>query len=84
MVADVEELKPLAKNNLQVYPNPTTNQLTISGLPINSKFQLTDLTGNVLMTQKASGSSTTINLSEFPKGIYFIRTKNGVKKIVKV
>lgn len=70
--------------NYKVYPNPATDELTISGLPINSAIQITDLAGNLLMTRKSGNEITTIDISKLPNGLYIIRTTMGVQKIVKM
>lgn len=70
--------------NFKVYPNPATNEFSISGLPVSSEIQLTDLTGKLLMTWKTGNAVTTIDITQFPNGVYFLRTISGTKKILKM
>jgi hypothetical protein len=84
VVADVDEVAVSTGDQIRVYPNPTSGQLTVSGLPVSSEIVVTDLTGTMVMTRKTHGGQITLNISELPKGIYLIRSKNGVKKIVKM
>jgi hypothetical protein len=72
------------KNELVIYPNPATDWITISGLPVNAEIQITDLTGKLLVTTKASTNLTTIDISRFPQGVYVLRSAQVVKKIVKM
>jgi hypothetical protein len=64
---------------LSVYPNPTTNYLTLKVEDnANLSYQLFDLQGKVLESKKLQSTSTNINLEAQPKAIYFLRvTKNG-------
>jgi D-alanyl-D-alanine carboxypeptidase len=70
--------------NFTIFPNPASGELTISGLPVNSEIQLTDLTGKLLMTQKTVNVLTTIDIHQLPSGVYVLRTSLGVKKVVKM
>jgi len=74
-----------------VYPNPSTGVFTFA-LPqaqkLTGEITVTDITGRVVFTQKTEAApffQTTINISRFAKGIYFVqyRTAEGVasKKI---
>jgi CubicO group peptidase (beta-lactamase class C family) len=72
------------QNAILVYPNPATDRITISGLPVNAEIQITDLTGKLLVTTKASTNLTTIDISRFPQGVYVLRSAQVVKKIVKM
>ena len=69
-----------------VYPNPASNQITISAneIPIES-FIISDVLGNVLYAEKNSNSTTiTFDISHFSEGIYLVKINNHtVKKIIK-
>ncbi|MFT5252749.1 MAG: hypothetical protein ACI87N_001766 [Flavobacteriales bacterium] len=70
---------------LSVYPNPTTNYLTLKVddfelSPLN--FQLIDLQGKVIENEKVSSTTTSINVKSLPNAVYFLNvTKNN--RIVK-
>jgi hypothetical protein len=70
--------------NYKVYPNPANDELKISGLPVNSEIHLTDLAGNLLFSTKAGNETTTIDISNYPNGLYLIRSTRGVQKVVKM
>lgn len=65
-------------NNLQVYPNPTKNQLTINTNEQIQGITIIDVTGKTVET--LINPSNTINVAELNNGIYFLaaKTKNGI------
>jgi hypothetical protein len=83
LITGVEEQK--VSGGLTVYPNPTSGLVYISGIELEApEVQVFDLTGRILLFER----ETTLNLSGYPDGIYFLRitTNNGeifTKKVVK-
>ena len=63
------------KNSLMIYPNPTSENFTISIESFNGNIQteVFDLIGNRLQTT----NETTINLRDYSKGIYIIKVAYG-------
>lgn len=57
--------------NLEVYPNPTTNAITIS-LEGAFEYQIVALNGEVLVNGKTSDSEL-VDLSQFASGVYFVK-----------
>ncbi|MCH8545154.1 MAG: T9SS type A sorting domain-containing protein [Cryomorphaceae bacterium] len=66
-----------------VYPNPTSDQFVLEGVPFQSDIQLIDLNGKVLWQGTSDGSRMTINVQNYPAGIYILNV-SGVTKRVKV
>ncbi len=64
--------------SLQVYPNPATEKLTVTGL--NGKAIVYDITGKQQLEITADGE---VNIAHLPAGIYFLRSANETVKIVK-
>lgn len=62
-------------NNLKIYPNPSDGCFTVEGI---GHFTVTNALGQTILTQEIDGQ-TTINL---PRGLYFARMGNVVRKIV--
>jgi len=62
--------------NLNLFPNPTNDQITISELPENGSILITNLLGEQLFMRQISSTKETIDLSSFPDGTYFIHVKN--------
>jgi hypothetical protein len=68
---------------LSVYPNPTSDYLTLK-VEDNTElnYQLYDLQGKVIENKKVSSTTTSINVENLSKAIYFLNvTKNN--RIVK-
>ena len=70
------------QTNLNVWPNPTT---TFVNAEAEEAFSYTLLNNAGVILRKEEGEpSYTISMSEYPDGIYFIKTSDGViRKIVK-
>ena len=80
--------KPGLSNDVSVYPNPATNSLNIS---VNNKINedlnivLTNIQGQVVynnLVKSVISHHEIIDLSEFSKGIYFLRVNKNVNKII--
>ena len=68
------EPQPLA-DRIAVFPNPTTGNLTLrASRPLqNCDLVVSDYSGRMVKTMKASGTSTfDLDLSAMPPGIYFV------------
>lgn len=62
-----------AEFNLQVFPNPTSDQLIISASnEVNFDYNLMSLLGVKVNSGKLSGLQTTVNAAELPAGIYLL------------
>lgn len=64
---------------MSAYPNPTTHFLTlkIENYPQkNLNFQLTDINGKIISSDRITGEYTQISMSEFPAASYFLLVKN--------
>ncbi len=73
------------QNTVSVYPNPTKNKVNIKSIATVNSIQLFDIQGRMLQVQSSETSS--IDLSEYPSGVYFLKifTANEIitEKIVK-
>jgi D-alanyl-D-alanine carboxypeptidase len=78
----IAENKP--SDSFTVFPNPASDDISVSGLPVNSEIQLSDLTGKLLMTQKMMNTSTKLDIHQLHEGVYILKSTLGVKKIVKM
>ncbi len=56
---------------ISVYPNPTKEKLFIV-CPENSKIQLLDLNGNILMDVISNNGDTALNVNSLSPGAYFV------------
>lgn len=66
--------KPLKTNTFSLYPTPASNNLYLKGIGGNIQYNITDLTGKVVL----SGETTTnqISLEHLTTGIYLLQITN--------
>ncbi len=71
---------------LNIYPNPTTNQITIefNTSQQNALIEVRNVLGEILYSEKLKSNtlSQSINVSEFSNGVYFVTLQNDKQKIV--
>lgn len=73
----------------QIYPNPATNQFTISGELNLYQIQILSVAGQIHQLVNPNGNVHTIDISSLPSGLYFVRILDlnnnllEVKKIIK-
>lgn len=65
---------------IEVFPNPFTSQLTVSGAAIGETFQIVNTLGQSLMTKDITSENMVVSTANYPTGIYFIVFSNGVRK----
>ncbi len=68
---------------IQVYPNPTTNFITLKNSEGINQVKVFSLEGKLLKTEKVNSKNATLDLSYLPKGIYLLQTNRGSIKVVK-
>ena len=78
----IEQSDDVAENsnlNVEVYPNPAEGFVNVTAEGLQS-IELIDMMGRAVSQISASQSATTIDLSNIPSGIYFLRvtTETGV------
>jgi agmatine/peptidylarginine deiminase len=78
----------LAKNKIQIYPNPADSKLKITSKNLDIKrLTIIEPTGKILYSTKSFRNRDIINLEKYNSGIYFIRieTDKGIviRKIIK-
>jgi type IX secretion system substrate protein len=70
--------------NFSAYPNPTTDILTLAVENYstdNLKYNLFDITGKTIASNKLSGSQTQINMTGYESAIYFLKITADNKEI---
>ena len=68
---------------MNVYPNPTTNYLTLKVEKTEGlTFQLYDLQGKVITNKKVNSATTTVAMENLPTATYFLNVVNN-KQVVK-
>ena len=71
----------LAQVNL--YPNPATDKVTLSGLAQQARIDLIDATGRTLATWTSADEHTTLDISRLSRGNYFLRITDATGIIVR-
>ena len=79
LLPDLTSVKNLNQVNLKVFPNPTTDFITID-LPTemidgNVEAQLIGIQGNILQTWEINDVNPTIDVTKYSTGTYFILLK---------
>ena len=72
------------KKKINIYPNPSTNSLTIANLGQQkaATIEIRNVTGQVVYTQKEAGfEKTTVNTSNIPVGVYWVNIKAGQQNL---
>lgn len=70
----------LEKPDFLVFPNPTSDILTITGFNPEIKLIITNVNGQTVLKKSVKDYKETIDISGLPAGVYFI---NGIKFIKK-
>lgn len=73
------------QHTFNIFPNPTTNNLTISEIPlflIGSKGIITDINGKQILDFQITQQQQQIDCSTLKKGVYFLRIGEENQKII--
>ncbi len=68
---------------VQVYPNPTSGILKVSGTEMNQQIRVLDITGSLKGTYKSMEGTTTIDLTGYAKGTYMVQYDGKTYKVIK-
>ena len=64
-------------NKIQISPNPTTGELTITAQTAIGKIFVYDVQARLLLTNLADDRQAKIDLSAYPRGMYFVKVFTG-------
>ena len=70
--------------NLNAYPNPTTDFITLkvnNGVSTELSYQIFDINGRILANKEVSGNETNIDLGKFTAATYFLRVFQNKKQV---
>ncbi|HRG01911.1 MAG TPA: T9SS type A sorting domain-containing protein [Bacteroidia bacterium] len=80
----------LMNGNVFIYPSPTNGLLNINfaTIPLNTKIEIYNALGAVVMQETLNGKNNTINISNLSCAVYYMKVLDGnkvvaVKKVVK-
>ncbi len=77
------------QNSIHIYPNPASDIITIENTALSkgAMISICNIEGQILIQQYMQQSKTTLDISSFAKGMYFVKIKSDkgivVKKFVK-
>ena len=68
-----------------IYPNPTTNHITVhvSGQAMGSELRLYDMQGRLMKAQIIDNETVRIDLTSFANGLYLLKADSQTVKIIK-
>jgi len=73
-INDIEQ----EKNEVQIFPNPGNEQLTIETDLTQGEFEMYDLVGRLVLTHTIKSNIETINTAHLPKGTYIYRISTAI------
>ncbi len=76
-------LKEFDKEDLLVFPNPSTSQLIISSAFAAEEIVFTDTQGRTIKKVKLNNGENTVDISELPNGIYILSGAGTSYRIIK-
>ena len=65
-------------SQLQIYPNPASTKLNIKNSNEEIDIQILNARGELVKSQKLAKGLNNINLENFPKGLYIVKSQNGI------
>ncbi|KGO93448.1 fibronectin type III domain-containing protein [Flavobacterium subsaxonicum] len=82
---DTTGLGDVTFNKLKVYPNPTSNIITIDNAAAIDSVEVYNITGQLVLKQNIGSTNTTINLENLQAGAYLLNVyANDATKRVKI
>ena len=66
--------------DIQVFPNPSKDVINVLWEYKNATIELLDQQGRVLQTIENQTNNTTVNISKYPTGIYFLKISKEDRK----
>jgi len=73
----------LNHSELKVYPNPSSDFVTIEAESSLGTINLFDVTGKLVYQSFENGSKTLLPFKDLSKGVYFLKSEKHIEKIIK-
>lgn len=82
-IITLEENLDTPVTNINLYPIPISDELSVRGAPEGAKIYIFDNQNNEMLSVVAGNHVTNINVSSLLPGVYYLSCKGIVEKIVK-
>ncbi len=79
----VDAVEEHEADQVSIYPNPVDDMLHIDGVTTGTSITLYDMTGRLVLSDRAYGGAMTFDMSALKRGVYLCRIQNRTYKIVK-
>jgi len=70
----------LSKGEVTVFPNPASDEVTISASGIISNVSISNLVGQNIYNQNYNSEKVVVSISDLPPGIYFVKVNDTIVK----
>ena len=73
------DINQLESPSIDIYPNPARTSITIASTKTNSRYRLIDTQGRSIETGRLQDEQTTLDISQFANGLYFLQIEHDQK-----
>ena len=63
-------------NDIQIYPNPASTQVTLSNLSDGGRLTIVDVSGKTVFSETVNSEIFTVNSNDFVAGMYYVQFEN--------
>jgi hypothetical protein len=78
---DITSAGKIGLEQIEIYPNPASDILNISGIQTGNRIQLFNATGSLILDRTARGNFEVISLDKVSSGMFFIVISNENKML---
>ena len=86
LISSKVEVKEQSINNysISIFPNPTAANINITQLNnfVGGNIEIINLMGQVIFTTTINSNQLSVNLSEYPKGIYLVKISSDKEQVI--
>ena len=69
---------------LKIWPNPSSDIITLMGMEINEELEIIDIHGRIILNLKNNVLTQQVNISNLPKGLYILRLQSDDGRVEEV
>jgi hypothetical protein len=79
--SSVVKISLSASKGLEVFPNPASSSIIVSGIQDRTTIKLFSGNGKIVLEKKSNGQSITIDIEKLSAGVYFVEYFDGTKVV---